>query len=169
MAKALAAFAFLALLLSSCSAYSLNWTREQMLAYYQGSMEPKLPRTAKLLLGDERINAYVGGKALGIETKHGELYSFEMAALSSPTIVVGVDDSAIQNLSAGRCGILAAIDSGEITVEPQNFFSAIKLEAMKRIYAASGADRKLFGANTAPWQAANSANSLYVQRARVEN
>ena len=168
MAKALAAFVFLALLFSSCSAYTLSLTREQMLTYYQGSMEPKLPRTAKLLLGDERINAYVGGKALGIETRHGELHSFEMSALTDPTIVVRVTDSALEGISAGREGILAAIDAGEIAVEPQNFLSAIKLEAMKRIYAASGADRKLFGAG-ASWQAANSANSLYVQRARIEN
>ena len=157
-----------AFLISSCSAYSLNLTREQMLAYYQSSIEPKIPAAARMLLGDERINVYVGGKVLGIETARGQLYSFETSPMQDPTIVVAVGDSAVENISAGREGILSAIDSGEIRIAPKNFFSAIKVEAMKRVYAVSGADRRISGAGAA-WQAGSGLNSLYVQRTWIED
>ena len=166
--RLLASGIFLALLLSSCSAYSLNLTREQMLTYYQSSIEPKLPTTARLLLSDERINVYIGGQVLGIETARGELYSFETYPVQDPTIVVTVNDSAVMNLSAGREGILSAIGNGGIAIRPQNFFSALKVEAVERIYAVSGADSRIFGAGAAWRLQQPNANSLYVQRTRIE-
>ena len=162
-----AAFAML-LLSSAASAYYLNATREEMLVKYQTYVEPKIPKSAKMLVGDERVNIYVGRKVLGIETKKGELSSFELRPVENPTIVVTISDSAAEKIDDRELGILPAIDSGGIKIEAKNFFSALKIEMAKRIYAVSGADDELLGKNKGSGRV-DTYNSIYVQRARIWN
>lgn len=162
-----AAFAIL-LLASASSAYYLNATREEMLTKYQTYVEPKIPKSARMLVGDERVNVYVGRKVLGIETKRGELSSFELRPVESPSVVVTISDSAAEKIEARKMGILQAIDSGGIKIDAKNFFSALKIETMKRIYAVSGADDELLGKKKGSARA-DTYNSIYVQRARIAN
>ncbi len=168
MAKLLAAAVSLLFLLSSVSAYILNWTRDEMLDEYHTVVEPKLPRSAKMLLGDERINVYVGGKVIGIMTLHGELSYFELSPVDNPTIVATVSDSAAEAIEAKTMGLMAALESGGIRIEGKNLFSILKVEAIKRIYALSGADAKILGRKQTA-TAAGIYNSLFVQKARITN
>ena len=168
MAKMLVAAVFLLFLLSVSSAYVLNWTRDEMLDEYHAMVEPKIPKSAKMLLGDERINAYVGGKVIGIETLRGELYYFELAPVDDPTIVATISDSAAEAIEQKRMGIMAALESGGIKIEGKNLLSMLKVEVLKRIYAVSGADRQLLGRKQTTTMA-GIYNSLFMQRAWIEN
>ncbi|MEM4555022.1 MAG: hypothetical protein QXT25_04190, partial [Candidatus Anstonellaceae archaeon] len=75
-------FCILALvaLLFACLAFGQHqeqeWNAEEMLAYYQANIDHKVPKSAKMLLGNERINAYVKGYIIGIQTKRGEIQQF---------------------------------------------------------------------------------------------
>lgn len=166
--RLLAAVALVLLSLGALQATIVLQSREEMLNYYYSSVDGKIPKSARMLIGDEKINVYVSSQAIGIETTRGELSSFETYPVAKPTIVVRVSDTALERLSARKTGLLALVDTGEIRIEPKTLLSALKVEAMKRIYAVSGADRQLFSSPSAP-QAPNSFNSLYVQRTRIEN
>ncbi|MFA6489350.1 MAG: hypothetical protein WCT52_01605 [Candidatus Micrarchaeia archaeon] len=166
--KLLAVCVFLVFLLNFCSAYVLNESREEMLSYYQTYLEPKIPRTAKALLGDERINVQIGGKTLGIATKRGELSDFEVHAIGNPTIEVAVSDAAAEAIKGKKVGIMPCLDDGSIKVRTSNFFTAVKVEMMKRIYAVSGADDAITG-KAAPSRSIESYNSIYIQRAKITN
>ena len=122
---------FLAIFFSSCSAFVLNASRDEMLAYYQTYLEPKIPSSAKALIGDERINVQLGGKTLGIELKHGELTGFGIGAIDSPSIEVIVSDAAAEAIKGKREGMLDAINNGGITVKTNDFFTMIKVEMMR--------------------------------------
>ena len=160
--RLLASLVLLCFLLSACTAYP-NYTREQLLNYYQSNVQPKLPRTALMLIGSERINVYAAGRVFGIVTLNGNLASFDTKPVSDPTIIVTISDSAIDKLYDRQEGLLAALSSGEITIKTTNFFSALKIAAIKSIYAASGADSRFFSPG-ADWPAAPGTNSMLVQR-----
>ncbi len=151
---------------SVCFAYALTETREEMLTYYQEKIEPKVPKSARMLVGNEKINVYVGGKVLGIETRRGELYSFETAPLNNPTIIVTVTDEAFGSIEQKKTGILPLIESGGIRIEAKTFFSAIKIETIKRIYAVSGMDDVIMGRKKG-YSAMENYNSIYVQKVRI--
>ncbi len=159
------------LLLSAAYAYRLNASREELLAYYQNHLEEKMPKSAKMLIGNERINIYIGGQVFGIETRLGELYYFEAYALEKPGIVVNVSDDAAQRLAKKKIGILQAIDEGGIRIDSRNFLSALKVEMIKRIYAVSGADDQFLDRKkgTVPAPPMQDYNSLYTQHARIWN
>lgn len=154
--------------LNFLQAFTLNGTREEMLIYYQTAIEPKMPNTAKALLGDERINLAIGGKTLGIETRQGELYGFGFTPIVNPSITVAVSDAAAGGIAAKKLGILSAINNGGITVRTSNWYTALKVEMMKRIYAASGADDHLTGKRAMP-RSLESYNAIYIQRAKITN
>ena len=159
---------FLAIFFSSCSAFVLNASRDEMLAYYQTYLEPKIPSSAKALIGDERINVQLGGKTLGIELKHGELTGFGIGAIDSPSIEVIVSDAAAEAIKGKREGMLDAINNGGITVKTNDFFTMIKVEMMKRIYAISGADDLITGKRAAPESnGIASYGSFYIQKATI--
>ncbi len=167
-----AAAVLLVLAVSLAQAYQLTQSREEILAYYQNNLEEKIPKSAKTLIGDERINVYVGGRQFGIETKRGELYYFETYALEKPTIVVRVSDAAFEKIIKKKTGVLQAIDDGGIKIQPKNFLSALKVETAKRVYAVSGVDDTLSGKKKGTFPTPPSApayNSLYVQKARIAN
>ena len=161
----LASIVLLCFMLSSCSAYA-NYTRDQILNYYQSNVQPKLPKAALMLIGNERINAYAGGMVYGIVTSNGNLASFDTSAVPNPTIVVTISDSALDKLYERQEGLLAALSSGGITIHTNNFFSSLKVAAIKSIYAASGADSRFFGPG-ASWPAPAGTNSMLVQRAWI--
>ena len=117
-------------------------------------------------MGDERINLQIGGKTLGIELKRGEIYSFGFSPLQNPTIEAFVSDSAAEAIEAKKSGILPALENGGILVHTSNFFTAMKVEMIKRIYAISGADDLISG-KKAPPRSMDSYNSIYVQRASI--
>ncbi len=148
--------------------FALNGTREQMLIYYQTAVEPKIPKTAKALLGDEKINVEIGGKTLGIETRRGELYGFSFTPIAFPSIEVNVSDAAADAIAAKKMGVMAALDNGGITVRASSWYTALKVEMMKRIYASSGADDYLTGRRALP-RSMESYNSIYIQRAKITN
>ncbi len=152
---------------SLASAYELSETREEMLLYYYSNIEDKIPKSARMLVGDEKINVYLGGKVIGIETKYGKLSTFELEPVEKPGIIIVVSDYAAQAISARKMGILEAIDKGEIRIQAKNLFSLLKVEAAKRIYAVSGADKELLGEKK-PSQA-DAYNSVFVQRAKIWN
>lgn len=143
--RILAALVCLFLLAHNVFPHWFNSTRDEMLLYYQEHVQDKIPKTAELIIGDERINLYIDGRVFGIETRQGELYSFEAAPLGNPTIVVTVSDQAGQDIASGKSGVLSEIDSGGIKIDAKNFFSALKVEVAKRIYAVSGADDIISG------------------------
>jgi hypothetical protein len=160
------------LLLSALHAYRLNASREELLAYYQNHLEEKMPRSAKMLIGSERINVYVGGEVFGIETRLGELYYFEEYALEKPGIVINVTDDAAQKITTGKAGILQSIDDGGIKIESKNFLSALRVETIKRIYAISGVDDQLTGRKKGMFPsppAAPGYSSTYTQTAHIWN
>lgn len=163
----------LCLLLSAAQAYQLNASREELLAYYQNHIEEKIPKSAKMLIGNERINVYIGGQIFGIETRLGELYYFEAYALDNPGIIITVSDDAAQKITAGKEGILPAIGNGGIKIESKDILSMLKVETIKRIYAVSGVDDTLTGRNRGAFPAPPTppvgVNSMYTQHARIWN
>lgn len=167
MRVALALLLF-ALCLSLADAYYIKQTRDQLLDYYFAYVDDKIPKSARMLIGDERINAYVGSQAMGIETRRGQLYSFEMYALEKPTIVVRVSEDAADKLSQRKIGIMQAIDSGGIRIEPKTLLSSIKVEMIKRIYAVSGVDEKILGKKNYPVAPYTSSSIYFVRKARIE-
>ncbi|MEM2138430.1 MAG: hypothetical protein QW568_05050 [Candidatus Anstonellaceae archaeon] len=142
----LAALAVAFILLASTSfAFKISQSRDELLIYYQTYVQEKIPKTAKLLIGDEKLNVYIAGRVFGIQTKYGDLYSFEEVALEKPGIVVKVSDDAAEKIAKKQMGVMQAIESGGIKIEAKSFLAALKVEAAKRIYAVSGADEKLLG------------------------
>ena len=142
MRKYLLLVAFLSLF-GSIFAYQLNVSRDWLLEKYYSKVSDQIPKSARLILGSERINVLIGKSTIGIETKNGELSSLELYAVSSPTITITVNDAAAERLEMRETGILAAMSSGGIRVKTSNLYSAFKVEILKKIYSASGADKTL--------------------------
>ncbi|MEM4348155.1 MAG: hypothetical protein QXN37_01150 [Candidatus Anstonellaceae archaeon] len=146
-------FAF-GLLLCACLTFgqheSLEWNAEEMLTYYQVNIDYKVPKSAKMLIGSERINVYVKGYIIGIQTKRGEIQHFGFGALENPTIVVFISDRAYEDIKNRKIGVLKAIDLGEIRIEGKTLLSSLKIEAAKRIYAAAGGDALFLGKKATP-------------------
>jgi len=139
-----AIFALLAVLLISVSyAYQIEQSREQLLTKYYSQVDAKVPKSVRTLIGDERVNMYIGHSVIGFETYRGELRSFEYAPLSNPTITIIVSDDAAEKIENRSMGIQEAIDSGGIRIRESNWVSMLKVEALKRAYAVSGIDRRL--------------------------
>jgi len=157
------------LLLSLCYPYRLNKTREELLADYQTNVDPRIPKSAKVLLGSERINVYFGQDVFGVETRNGELYYFETRTLPDPGIVVKVSNRAAEQMAKRKMGIMSALDSGEMTIEGKNLLSSLKIEVAKRIYAVSGGDDYLLGKKTSPSESAKTYNAVYISRTRIWN
>jgi hypothetical protein len=160
-----AVFACLLLLLSCASAYTIKSSREQMLAKYYENYD-KIPKSARLLVGDESVNAYIGQSVIGIKIDNGELTYFEFSPVKNPGIVIVVSDSAAERIERGQMGILQAIDNGGIKITAKSFMSALKVEALKKIYAMSGADRELVKGQTG---SPPLSNSIAILRARIVN
>lgn len=152
------------LLLSPLShAFRLTQSREEMLGFYYTNIEAKIPRSAHALIGDEKVNVFLGGKVIGLEMRRGELYSFELYPVQNPTIIITVNDDAAEAISQKRMGLLSAVDSGGIKIQTTNWLSGLRVETIKRIYAISGADSKI----TNSVRQAEASNAIYVQRVRV--
>lgn len=156
-------------MLSLCYSYTLNKTREELISDYQEKISPKIPQSAKILVGNERINVYVESKVFGVEVRRGELYYFETYALNNPGIVVTISDHAAEQISEKKMGIMQAINSGGIKIESKNLLSGLKVEAAKRIYSASGGDDYLLGKKKTPSETANTYNAFYISRTRIWN
>ena len=164
----IAAILLAVLLLASASfSYKITQSREEMLSYYYSNIDAKVPKTAKLLLGDEKINVYIGGDSIGIETRAGELASFEMVPLENPGIEIWVSDYAAEAMVKKRMGVLDAIDAGGITIKTHGWYQAFKVEVIKRLYAVAKIDDIVLGKKKAG--AGDLSNSAYVQRARITN
>jgi len=161
-----AAFALLSvLILSAPCAYQIEQSREELLMKYYSQVDAKLPKSVRTLIGDERVNAYIGHSVLGIEILRGELRSLEYAPISSPSIVVVVDDVTAERIENRSMGIQEAIDSGGIRIRAGNWLSALKVEALKRAYSLSGIDHRLTNQSIAEDEI-YSTNSLFMARAR---
>jgi hypothetical protein len=168
MGKKAAFWIFLLLVLAAASGFELKESRSEMLAYYHAYIEPKIPKTAKAIIGDEKINVKIGGKVLGIETKRGELAQFDLQPVPSPTIEVEVSDESAQAIMAKKSGILREIEKGGITIRANSPFSALKVEVVKRIYAVSGADDILSGKKPVPQtRGLEYYNSIYSRRVKI--
>lgn len=168
--KTFALFASALLTLACLShAFVLNDTREEMLSYYQTKLEPKVPKSARMLMGDEKVNVHIGGRTLGIEIRNGELYSFETYQVQGAGIDITVSDSAADAIRQGKSGVLAQLEKGEIKITTTNFLSTLKIETAKRIYAVSGADDQIIGKKKSPPADSGTYNSIYVQRAKIAN
>ena len=72
--KALAFALFAVLLLSVSYAYQIEQSREELLAKYYAYVDAKVPKTARMIVGDEKVNAYIGQSVVGIETRGGVIY-----------------------------------------------------------------------------------------------
>ncbi|MCX6769702.1 MAG: hypothetical protein NT051_03410 [Candidatus Micrarchaeota archaeon] len=142
MRKYMLLVAFLSLM-GSIFAYQLNVSRDWLLEKYYSKVSDQIPKSARLILGSERINVLIGKSTIGIETKNGELASLEMYAIASPTITITVDDATAEKLERREIGALSAMNSGGIRVKTSNLYSAFKVEVLKKIYSASGADKTL--------------------------
>jgi len=164
--KALAFALFAALLLSVSHAYQIEQSREEMLAKYYSYVDAKIPKSLRLLVGDERVNAYIGQSVIGIETRKGELYSFEYAPLKDPNIVIIVTDKAAERIENRSMGVLEAMDNGGIRVKTYNWLSAFKVAALKNAYALSGIDKRLTDKGVQEDEI-YSTNSLFMTRQRV--
>ncbi|MCX8194610.1 MAG: hypothetical protein N3G22_00665 [Candidatus Micrarchaeota archaeon] len=148
--------------------FEIKQSREEMLDYYFSHIEDKIPSSAKMLIGNEKMNVYVGGKVIGVEVKNGRLYSFEMHPVEKPNVIIHVSDEAAEKISNGESGIMQEIDRGGIRLEAKNLLSAIKIEMIKRIYAISGADEKIKKENKKLASAPLTADSLYfVKKAKI--
>jgi hypothetical protein len=128
-------------------AYTIDQSREQLLAKYYADVEPKIPPSARMLVGDERINAYIGNQTFGAVVVNGDLESFDYSLVDNPTITIRVTDYAADSISDGQMGIMDAINNGGITIQTSNLLSALKVAVMERIYAASGYDKRLTQGN----------------------
>lgn len=167
--RLLAACLLFAVLLSSAAfAYRLTATREEMLSYYYSNIDAKVPKTAKLLLGDEKINVYIANDIIGIETRGGELASFEMAPVENPSIIIRVSNEAAEKIAKKRMGVLDAIEQGGITIKTQGWYPAFKVEVLKRLYAVAKIDDIILGKKK-PGAEGDLSNSAIVQRARIVN
>ena len=158
----------LLLLPSWLSAYYIKQSREQLLDYYFSNIEDKVPQSARMLIGDEKINVYIGSQSMGIETRKGKLYSFEMYPIEKPTIVVKVTDDAAEKITKKQMGIMKAIETGGIKIEPNNLLSSIKVEMIKMIYAISGCDDKILGKGSAALQPYVYSSLYVVKKTRIE-
>jgi hypothetical protein len=161
---------FVALLLSLSHAYQIEQTRDELLSDYYSYVDAKIPKSARLLIGDEKINVYMGQSVLGIETKKGELYSFEYAPVKSPNIAIIVSDLAAERIGNRSEGVLDAIDNGGIQIRTYSWFSAFKMAALRSVYSLSGIDKRLTDKNVKEGDI-YSANSLFLfsQRVLVRN
>ncbi|MFA6328726.1 MAG: hypothetical protein WCY41_04740 [Candidatus Micrarchaeia archaeon] len=163
----MAAFAlFAVLLLGAAHAYQIEQTREELLAKYYAYVDAKVPKSARLIVGDERVNAYIGHSVVGVETRAGELYSLEYAPLKDPSIVIIVTDDTAERIEGRTEGILEAMDNGGIKVKAYNWFSSFKVAALRNAYALSGIDRRLTDKSIRENEI-YSANSLFMARQRV--
>ncbi len=156
----------ISLLLCLAHSYQIEQSREQLLAKYYAYVDQKIPKSARMLVGDERVNAYIGQSVIGLGVKRGELSSFEYEPLSSPSIVIIVSDDAAERIENRSMGILEAIDKGGIRIITNNWFSMFKVEALKRAYAISGIDSRLTDKNVRESDIYNT-NSLFMTRTRV--
>ncbi|MCX6773089.1 MAG: hypothetical protein NTV88_04970 [Candidatus Micrarchaeota archaeon] len=168
--KKFAAIAFILILICSTSfAYQLTATRDEMLNYYYAAIDSKLPKSIKMLVGDEKANVYIGGKVLGIETRGGELKTFETTEVENPGIIIRISDFAAEKISQKQSGVLTAIDSGEITIETKGWYTTFKVEVIKRLYAVSKLDDVLLGKKNSGATQGGIYNSAYAQRVRIVN
>ena len=162
------AFCAVFLLLASLSfSYQLTKSREEMLAYYYSNIDGKLPKSMKMLIGDEKANVYIGGKVLGIETRGGELQSFELYAVENPGIIIRVSDDAAEKIAKKQLGVLAAIEDGGITIEGKGWYATFKVEVLKRLYAVAKIDDIVLGKK--PASASGEIYNSYVQKAKIVN
>ena len=164
--KAYAFALFTALLLCTSYAYQLEQTRDELLAKYYAYVDAKIPKSARMIVGDEKVNAYIGQSVIGIETRNGELYSFEYAALKNPNVVIIVTDTAAEKIEDRSMGVLEAIDNGGIKIKTYNWLSAFKVAALQNAYALSGIDKRITNKNVKE-DDIYSANSLFMNRQRV--
>ena len=157
---------FAVLVISFSYAYQIDQSREQLLSKYYSQVDAKVPKSVRALIGDERVNAYIGHSVLGIEIYRGELRSFEYAPLSNPSIVIVVSDNAAERIENRSMGLMDAMDSGGIRIMANNWLSALKVEALKRAYSMSGIDRRLTDKGVAE-ESIYSTNSLFMYRTRI--
>jgi len=157
---------FAALLLSVSHAYQIEQSREELLAKYYSYVDAKIPKSLRLLAGDERVNAYIGQSVVGIEIRKGELYSFEYAPLKTPTTVIIVTDDAAERIENRSMGVLEAMGNGGIRIKTYSWLSAFKVAALKNAYSLSGIDRRITN-KTVKEDEIYSANSLFMTRQRV--
>jgi hypothetical protein len=155
-----------ALMLATASAYQIDATRDELLVKYYAQVEQKIHQSARMIVGSEKVNAYIGHSVIGIETRNGALYSFEFAPVANPSIVITVTDDAAGRIENRTLGILPAIDSGGIKVKANNWMSQFKVEALKSAYAISGIDKRLTNKSVSE-KDIYSANSLFMNRPRV--
>ena len=164
--KLLAFALFAAVLLSLSYAYQIEQTREQLLAKYYAYVDAKVPKSARMIVGDEKVNAYIGQSVIGIETRKGELYSFEYAPLKNPNIVIIVTDEAAEKIENRSMGVLEAIGNGGIKIKTYNWLSAFKVAALQNAYSLSGIDRRITDKSVQEEEIYNT-NSLFMIRQRV--
>ena len=164
--KVLAFALFAAVLLSLSYAYQIEQTREQLLAKYYAYVDAKVPKSARMIVGDERVNAYIGQSVIGIETRKGELYSFEYAPLKNPNVVIIVTDEAAEKIENRSMGVLEAIGNGGIKIRTYNWLSAFKVAALQNAYSLSGIDRRITDKSVQEDEIYNT-NSLFMIRQRV--
>ena len=164
--KVLAFALFAAVLLSLSYAYQIEQTREQLLAKYYAYVDAKVPKSARMIVGDEKVNAYIGQSVIGIETRKGELYSFEYAPLKNPDIVIIVTDEAAEKIENRSMGLLEAMDNGGIKIKTYDWLSAFKVAAIKNAYSLSGIDKRLTDKRVAENEI-YSTSSLFMVRQRV--
>ena len=156
---------FAALMLCTSYAYHIEQSRDDLLAKYYIQVDQKIPKSARMIVGDERVNAYIGQSVVGIETKRGELYSFEYAPVKNPSITIIVSDEAARMIEEREMGVLEAIGNGGIKIKTSSWFSAFKVEALKRAYDISGIDKRLTD-KSIPEKDIYQANSLFMSRPR---
>jgi len=164
--KLLAFALFAAVLLSLSYAYQIEQTREQLLAKYYAYVDAKVPKSARMIVGDEKVNAYIGQSVIGIETRKGELYSFEYAPLKNPNVVIIVTDEAAEKIENRSMGVLEAIGNGGIKIKTYNWLSAFKVAALQNAYSLSGIDRRITDKSVQEEEIYNT-NSLFMIRQRV--
>lgn len=168
--KTLALLLSLSLMLTLASAYDIGMSREELLEGYYEQVSDKIPKSARFLLGDERINVYIGASVIGIETKNGELRTLETRALERASITIIVSDEAAQKIEDGKIGVLSAMEGGGIKVKTSNIFSSFKVEALKKVYSVSGYD-KMITSKGAKDSSSQTTSSMYppIPRARIVN
>jgi len=164
--KAFVFVLFIVLLLSVPHAYQIEQTREELLAKYYAYIDAKIPKSARMIIGDEKVNVYIGQSVIGIETRKGELYSFEYTPLKNPNIVIIVADDAAEKIENRSLGVLDAMDSGGIKIKTYNWLSAFKVAAIKNAYSLSGVDKRLTDKSVKE-NDIYSTNSLFMNRQRV--
>ncbi|MCX6771623.1 MAG: hypothetical protein NTX79_06215 [Candidatus Micrarchaeota archaeon] len=164
--KAFAFVLFAALLLCASHAYQIDQSRDDLLAKYYAYVDAKVPKTARMIVGNEKVNAYIGQSVIGVETRNGELYSFEYAALANPDIVVIVSDEAAEKIENRSTGVLEAMDNGGIQIKTYSWLAMFKVAALRNAYALSGIDKRLTN-RTIDERDIYNANSLFMVRQRV--